>query len=67
MINKYSILNGAKYFPSNVLHDYLVFISANKYFKVFSGTTEIYLWKSKVMSEKSIENRTTTENKFALT
>ena len=31
----------------------------------FSGTTETYLRKSKGMSEKSIENITTSDNTFA--
>ena len=34
LINKYSILNGAKYFSWGVLQNYLVFVSANKYFKI---------------------------------
>ena len=41
LINKYKILNGTKYFSSAILQNYLVFISGNKYFKFFSGTTDI--------------------------
>ena len=40
------------YFYSNVLQNYLVFISANKYMKFFSGTRGIYSWKSKGKLEK---------------
>ena len=50
-----------------ILQNYLVFVLANKYFKFFSGNQEIYSWKSKGMSEESIENKTTSENTFALT
>ena len=67
MLNKYGILNGAQYFSSNVLQNYLVFILANKYFKLFSGATEIYLWKFKGIPERSIENITTTSSSFAPT
>ena len=38
LINKYSILNGEKYFYSRILQNYFVFIPAKKYIKYFSGT-----------------------------
>ena len=38
LINKYSILNGEKYFYSGILQSYFVFIPAKKYIKYFSGT-----------------------------
>ena len=38
LINKFSILNGTKYFSSGTFQNYLVFIPANKYIKYFSGT-----------------------------
>ena len=38
LINKYSILNGEKYFYSGILQNYFVFIPAKKYIKYFSGT-----------------------------
>ena len=34
LINKYSILNGAKYFSLEVLKNYLIVTSVNKYFKL---------------------------------
>ena len=37
-INKYSTVNGKKGFSSGVLQNYLVFISAHKYIKHFSGS-----------------------------
>ena len=37
------------------------------YFKFFSGTTDIYLWKSKETPEESIENITTPDNTFLQT
>ena len=67
LINKYSILNGAKYFYLGILQNYFVFVSAKTYIKYFSGTTEIYLWKSNGMSEKGIENITTLDYLFAPT
>ena len=43
LIDKFSILNGAKYFSSGIFQNYLVFIPAKKYIKYFSGTTRIDL------------------------
>ena len=40
-MNKFSILNGAKYFSSGMFQNYLVFIPVKKYLKYFSGTTWI--------------------------
>ena len=37
------------------------------YFKFFSGTTDIFLWKSKETPEESIENITTPDNTFPQT
>ena len=39
LINKFSILNGAKYFSSGMFQNYLVFIPAKKYVIYFSCTT----------------------------
>ena len=41
LINKFSILNGAKYFSSGIFQSYLVFIPAIKYINYVSGTTRI--------------------------
>ena len=38
LINKFSILNGVKYFSSGIFQNHLIFISAKKYIKYFSGT-----------------------------
>ena len=67
MINKFSILNGAKYFSSGIFQNYLVFIPAIKHIKYFHGTTQIYSWKSNGMSEESIENITRSDSNFAPT
>ena len=67
LINKFSILNRARYFSSGIFQNYLVFIPAKKYFKYFSGTTRIELWKSNRMSEESIENITKSNSNFAPT
>ena len=39
LIDKFSILNGAKYFCSGILQNYFVFIPAKKDIKYFSGNT----------------------------
>ena len=67
MINKFTILNGVKYFYSGILQDYFVSIPAKKYIKYFSGNTWIYLWKSNGMSEENIENITKSDSNFAPT
>ena len=46
LINKFSILNGAKYFSLGIFQNYFVFIPTKKYIKYFSGTTRIESWKS---------------------
>ena len=67
MKNKFSILNGAKYFSLGIFQNYLVFIPAKTYIKYFSGTTRIRSRKSNGMSEESIENITKSGNNFAPT
>ena len=67
MIDKFSILNGAKYFSSGIFQNCLVFIPAKKYVKYFSGTTRIESWKSNGMSEESIKNITKSDSNFAPT
>ena len=67
MINKFSILNGAKYFSSGIFQNYLVFIPAKKYVKYFNGTTQIESWKPNGMPEESIENITKSGSNFAPT
>ena len=67
MINKFSILNGAKYFSSGIFQNYLVFITAKKFIIYFSGTTRINSWKSNVMSEENIENIIKSDINFAPT
>ena len=52
LIDKFSILNGAKYFSLGIFQNYLVFIPAKKYIKYFSATTQTNLWKSNGMSGK---------------
>ena len=65
LANKFSTLNGAKYFATAIFQNYLVFIPARKYFKYFSGITRINSWKSNRMSEENIENITKSANFFA--
>ena len=65
VIDKFNILNGAKYFSSRIFENYLAFIPAKKCIRYFSGTTRIELWKSNEMSEESIENITKSDSNFA--
>ena len=67
MINKFCILNGAKYFSSEIFQNYLRFIPAKKYIIYFSGTTWIDLWKSHGMSDENNENIIKSGNNFAPT
>ena len=67
LIDKFTILNGAKCFSSGIFQNYLVFIPANKHIKYFTGTTRIESWKSDGMSKESIENITKSDSNFAPT
>ena len=55
LINKYKILNGANYFSSGMLQNYLVFVPGNNYFKFVNDTTRIYSWKSIGISGKVLK------------
>ena len=67
LIDKYKMLSRAKYFPSGIFQNYLVFIPAKKYIKYFTSTTRIESWKSNGVSEESIENITKSDSNFAPT
>ena len=67
MINKFSILNGAKRFSLGIFENYLVFIPDKKYIKYFSGTTRIESRKSNGMLEEGVENITKSDSSFAPT
>ena len=64
LINRSKILNGTKHFSSGLFQNYLVFKSAKKHIKYFSGTTRIYSWKSNEISEENIENLTKSDSSF---
>ena len=66
-INKFSVLNGAKYFSLGIFQNSLVFIPTKKCIKCFSGTTQIESWTSNKMSEEIIENITKSDRNFAQT
>ena len=63
MINKFSILNGAKCFSLGIFQNYLVSIQAKKY-KYCSGITRINSRKSNEMSEENIEYITKSNSNF---
>ena len=64
LINKFSILNRAKYFSFGICQKYLIFVPAEKHIKCFSGTTQVESWKSNGMSEESIVNITKSGSSF---
>ena len=66
-MNKFSVLNGAKYFSSGIFEIYLVFMSAKKYIKYFNSTIRIGSWESNGISEENIENITKSDGNFAQT
>ena len=41
LINKFTILSGAKYFSSRIFQNYLVIVPPKKLINYFSGTTKI--------------------------
>ena len=59
MINKYSILNGVKYFSSDRLQKYLVFWPSQVQ---FATGIYVYSWKITGMSCKSIKNPSASDN-----
>ena len=67
LINKFSIFNGAKYFPSGIFQNYLVFIPVKKYVKYFTGITWTDSSKSNGMSEKNIKNMAKSNRNFTPT
>ena len=64
MRNKFSTLNGEKYFSSGIFQNYLVFIPVKN---TLSGTTRIDWWTSNAMSEENIENITKSDRNFVQT
>ena len=52
---------------SGIFQNYLVFILAKKYIKLFSGTPRIDLWKSNGMSKENIKNIIKSDSNFAPT
>ena len=58
LINKYSILNGGKYFSSDGLQNYLVFISTRRIYRISKdgSNNKTELWGSTGMSQESIKN-----------
>ena len=67
LINKFSFLNGAKYFSSGMFQKNLVFKPAQKYLIYFSDAIRIDLSKSIGISEESIKNITKLASNFAPT
>ena len=67
LINKFSILNGAKYFSLGIFLNYLVFTEAKSYIKYLRGTARTESWKSDRISVEGIENITKSDSNFAQT
>ena len=66
-IDKFSIIDGAKYFSLGIFQYDLVFIPTTTSIKYFHGTSQIYSWKSNEISEEGIENITKSDSNFAST
>ena len=66
LINKFSILNGAKHFSWEIFQNYLLFMQAKKYIKYFDDTTWINSWISIAISEENVEKITQSDFNFAL-
>ena len=64
LINKYSILNGAKYFSLNGLQNYLVFISTRRIEFISNNTSNIESWGSTGMLRERIKNPHTSDVNF---
>ena len=41
LINGYGILNGAKYFPSGILQNYLIFLLTKMNLRFFNNTSKV--------------------------
>ena len=67
LINEYKILDGARYFFSGILQNYLMFLSNKKYFRFFTNISQVLLWKCKEFLKESIENIATSDNSFGPT
>ena len=55
----------ARVILKKIVHNYLVFQSMSKYFKVITKTDYIYSWKSKGLSAGSIKPPTISDNSLA--
>ena len=64
LIDKFSILTGAKYFPLGIFQNYFVFLPSKKYIKYLLANTRIYSWKCNEMSGESLENITKSDGSF---
>ena len=68
LINGFKILNGTRYFSSGTLQNHLIYFSYKKYFRFLNKTSKKKLLKIlSELSEKSIENKTTSNRNFAPT
>ena len=65
MIDKFSIINGAKYFFLGIFQNYLVFIPAKINIKYFTSTSQVESCKSNGISKESIKNITNSGSNFA--
>ena len=65
LINKYSILNGAKYFSSNTLQNYLVSMSTKYSIAYIGNANKINSRDSKGMLRESINNPYTSDTNFS--
>ena len=61
----YNTLNGPGYFSSGTRQNHLIHFSYKKYSRFFTNKSKVLSWKFIWLSEKSIENITTSDSSFA--
>ena len=67
MINKFSILNGAKYFSSGIFQNYLVFIPAKNTLNILVVLLGFIRGNLMECQKENIENIAKSDNNFAST
>ena len=67
LINKYCIFNGPKYFSSDGLQNYIVFVSKRHIYWISKNDSDskTELWESTGMSQTTIKNLYTSDITFA--
>ena len=65
LLNGCKIFNGARFFSLGTRQNHLINFSYEKYFRFFTNTSKVLLWKSIGLPEELVENITTSDCDFA--